>query len=681
MIERQFMPYMLDTTALLIYVLFALSLLVFFRGISELLKDFGVSASRVFDAILKRMQSGEGPTAIELIKHLPLQKKPQNNRLPFFFHSLILFSFIVLLVGTALVAIDADIFSHFGALKILKGQSYLVFESMMDTAGIALLIGLAVAFYRRLIIKPSHVHSEISDYAVLGLLFVIATTGFVVEAFRIKLLQPPYADYSYAGAFIESRLLANIDAEKSLRIYRSLWISHLIASLSFIALIPYTKLRHFLLIPINFILAYPGSQTQKAKLSTPFNILEIEDGDEAASDFLDQVGVGAVKDLKWEERFQICSCINCGRCESACPAHAAGRLLSPRKVIQNVGTAIGQPDKSMRLAEKVVRSEEMWGCTNCYACVEACPSYIRHVDHFINLRRSMVSDRFEDEAKISVFENLDRNGNPYGLPSYERMEWLSALNVPTIDTVDEFEYLYFIGCSSCYDQRCQEIAKALIQLLQAARLKFVVLGESERCCGEPSKRMGEEGLFQMTAVQNIELFESYGVRKIIVHCPHCYNVLKHEYKDFNGDYSVVHHSQLISGLIDSGEIAMPYPKTLQSISFHDPCNLGRLNGIYDEPRSLLHKLAIMKEMDRTRENSFCCGGGGGNAFYKVGEKTRISHLRFKQALGSSILATACPFCMSMFEDARCNFNPDTAVPEVLDIAEIVLQHMREGNEA
>ena len=677
MLERPFMPHMPDGALPLTYVLLAFSLVIFARGINELLKDLGVGTPRLFATALEKMRSDDGPRGMELVKLLLIRRNSRDNGLPFFFHSLILFSFIVLLIGTAFVALDVDVLKHFSDFRFLRGRAYLAFETILDTAGIALLTGLAVALYRRLITKPSHVHSGGSDYAVLGLLLVIAVTGFAVEAFRINLMQPPHAGYSYVGAFVESSLLANIDAGKSLQIYRFLWGVHLIAALSFIALIPYSKLKHFLLIPINFILANPGGQTAKAKLSTPFNILEMDEEDGTGTEALEQVGVGAVKDLQWEERLQISGCINCGRCESVCPAHASGRRLSPRNVIQNMGGAIACPDKSMRLVDRVVRGEEMWGCVNCYACVEACPAYIGHVNHFLNLRRSIVNDRFEDDAKISVFENVDRNGNPYGLPSYERMEWLSELDVPTVDTVEEFEYLYFIGCSSCYDQRCQEIAKALIRLLQAAGVSFAVLGEEERCCGEPAKRMGEEGLFQMTAVQNIELFATYGVQKILVHCPHCYNVLKHEYKDFNGDYQVIHHSQLIASLINSGALAVSSPDTHQIISYHDPCNLGRLNGVFDEPRSVLREMAYVKEMERSREDSFCCGGGGGNAFYKVEEKTRISHLRFQQALGSSILATACPFCMTMLEDAGSSMNPDVPAPKVLDIAEIVLKHLRE----
>jgi Fe-S oxidoreductase len=448
-------------------------------------------------------------------------------------------------------------------------------------------------------------------------------------------------------------------------------------SMTFIAILPYTKLKHIILIPLNYIINSPKDQEEIAKLDTPFNILDIDEESEDGDEALSKVGFGSVDELEWKERLQFISCVNCGRCEENCPAYSAGRKLSPRNVIQKISDKIMWDGSEKTLIGDVITRDEMWGCTNCYACIEVCPAFVKHVDHFINMRRYIVNTNFEDESKITLLSNIERNGNPYGLPSYERVKWLEDDgNLQTIDMVEDPDILYFIGCSSCYNPRCQEITDSVISILKKAEVDFFILGEEERCCGEPAKRIGEEGLFQMIAIQNIELFNTLGAKHILVHCPHCYNMLKYEYRDFGGDYEVVHHSEFINSLIHNQRINIDESKHILNISYHDPCNLGRLNSIYEAPRKTLQKMGVITELPRNKEKSFCCGGGGGNAFYQIDEKKRISSLRIDEAINSEVnlLASACPFCMIMFEDAAGNYNKEIEVPEIKDIAEIVIAH-------
>jgi Fe-S oxidoreductase/nitrate reductase gamma subunit len=684
MIERKFMPFMPEFTGFILYGIFILALLIFFYGIHRQLAKYGVSYGSFFRTLGSRIKADPQKFLSEFVKYIGFQRKTQTTFLGTIVHSPIFYSFLALLLGTTLVFVDVDILGKISDLKILQGDFYLVFEVVLDTAGLLFLVGIGVAFFRRLILRPSYIHSKGSDYVALTFLLVIVVSGFFLEGLRIHQAQISHAGFSYIGHFIAQNFFADAPPDRTLSAYRFLWFFHMTAVFGFIAYIPFSKFKHFLLIPVNLLLYPPKTYAEKAKLSTPINILEIEEDDEAAEEDTDQIGVGSLEDLDWRQKLQLDSCTNCGRCEDVCPANKAGRLLSPRNVIQKLGNEIAVFPNSRPFFEEVIHQEEMWGCTNCYACMEACPSFIRQVDYFLDFRRFIVGQAFDDEAKITLLGNIERNGNPYGLPSYDRTEWLSEYDVSNAAEKDSFEYLYFIGCSSCYDQRSKEITQSVITVLNTAGIDFVIMGEEEKCCGEPAKRIGEEGLFQMTAIENIELFNAYEVRKILVHCPHCYNTLKHEYKDFGADYEIIHHSQLLFELIQDGRLELRKSDRYKSITFHDPCNLGRLNGIFEQPRKILAKLGEIREMDHFKAKSLCCGGGGGNAFYQIEkEEKRISQIRLEEAVasGSDRIGLACPFCMIMFEDAKGNFPEEVNVPEFFDLAEMVSQSIQDREKA
>jgi Fe-S oxidoreductase/nitrate reductase gamma subunit len=678
MIERKFLIFMPENTVFILYGVAVFVLVLFIYGVRYTLDILDVSFKALLISIGGKLKEKPRDVFRHFISYILLQSKIREKTYSSLLHIPIFLGFLLLLLGTTVIFIDEDILSQLSSFKLLKGQFYIAFEFVLDFAGLLFFFGLLLALYRRTIQIPANIHSEPMDFVLIALLLFIVFTGFLIESLRLKLDAPPYSQFSFAGYVISTILFDNSKLIPDRTAYIFTWYMHFIAVMIFIAMIPFTKLKHIFLIPLNLILSPPKDINEKAKLSTPFNIFELEDEQDNDADVFDSIGIGSVIDFKWDEKLQIYSCTNCGRCEEVCPAHSSGRILSPRHVVQKLVHCFPDEDRKEKLFKETLEQEEIWGCTNCYACIEVCPSFIRHVDHFLNFRRFILIDAFEDDQKIGILEKIERNGNPYGLPSYSRVEWLEEQDVRIISDTDDFEYFYFIGCSSSYDQRCKGITDSLIKILNAAQINFAILGEEERCCGEPAKRMGEEGLFQMTAVQNIELFQAYNADKILVHCPHCFNMLKHEYRDFNAKFEVIHYSELILNLIRHDRIHVNTEESVRHFTFHDPCNLGRLNGMYDSPRNILSTFGNFKEMNRCKDGSFCCGGGGGNSFYSVKEEKRISLIRLEEAIEIDIdtVSVSCPFCLTMFEDAKGNFLKDRKAPNIYDIAEIVSMRLK-----
>lgn len=322
---------------------------------------------------------------------------------------------------------------------------------------------------------------------------------------------------------------------------------------------------------------------------------------------------------------------------------------------------------------QIVNPDELWACTTCRACVNECPVLIDHVDSIVDMRRHLVGEGKLDRPKRDFLTNLNNSSNPYGLPQSDRMKWADGLNVKTVKEQPEFDILYWVGCSGSYDPRNQEVSKAVVKILNAANVNFVVLGTEERCNCESARRLGEEGRFQQSAIELTEVFRKYSVKAVITQCPHCFNTFKNEYPEFGTSFKVIHHSQFIEELIRTGRLKLK-PGAQRAATFHDPCYLGRYNNVTDSPRSVISFIENVRlnEMGRSRQNSFCCGAGGANFWYKVEQKKKISAIRFEEArqTRANVLATACPFCKSMLEDAAAADSANGSM-EVLDIAELV----------
>jgi dimethylglycine catabolism B len=405
----------------------------------------------------------------------------------------------------------------------------------------------------------------------------------------------------------------------------------------------------------------------------PFKLSDVLEGKIDASQI--KIGVGTISEFSSNEKMSYDSCVEIGVCESACPATAAGRPLSPRVLVREVNLLARDNGQTANPFDSV-KEDELWSCTSCGACVHSCPVAVKHLDLIYDLRRNLVSQGKLDKDKTALLQNLSQNQNPYGLASSSRADWARDQGIDTIDTNPKAEYLYWVGCVSSFDKRAQNIAKSLSKILRAAGVSFAILGNEEACNGDPARRLGEEGRYQELAYQNIEKMNSLDVKKVITSCPHCFNTIKNEYPLFGGNYEVVHHSQIISDLIEEGKLKIPRENLSEiSVTLHDACYAVRYNSIFEEPRKVLrHTSSDVREMHRSKDKTFCCGAGGSNYWYKVPQQKSISGVRTKEAseTGASTIATECPFCLSMFEDStRVSGNKMS----VKDIAEMVAEQL------
>ncbi|HUK75922.1 MAG TPA: (Fe-S)-binding protein, partial [Nitrososphaerales archaeon] len=495
----------------------------------------------------------------------------------------------------------------------------------------------------------------------------IGVSGFLIEALRLVIQSPPWSGISWVGDGLSVLLsAAGIGQGNAPQFYQFFWFAHMFSVMFLIAATPYTKLIHVFTSGANVAVAPVKSM---GKLETPFSLQAM----------LESGQVDVPKPVKSSRDFPplkllaLDACTNCGRCQEVCPAYASGRDLSPRLVVQDLSKTLradGSPDV---FESAVIRETELWACTMCNACVSVCPVFIDQVDYIAEFRRTLVSESRLDPKKKMFLDNVARNGNPFGLPQNDRQSWLLELGVPTLKEKPNADYLYWIGCQSSYDPRSKNVTKAMVRLLKTAGVDFAVLGNEEVCTGEPVRRMGEEGRYQELVMKNMETFTNYGVKKVIVHCAHCFNTFRNEYPEFGAKFEVIHHTELIARLISEGKLR---PGKLQGkVTFHDPCNVGRINGIIDEPRQALESVGGLElvEMERTKMKSFCCGGGGANVWYEVPEKKKVGVIRVEeaQATGARTIAVGCPFCITMFNDAAKALGDDTL--GVKDLAEIVME--------
>jgi Fe-S oxidoreductase len=402
---------------------------------------------------------------------------------------------------------------------------------------------------------------------------------------------------------------------------------------------------------------------------TPFKLADVMAGETDPGSV--RVGVAKASDFDPAQRLSVDSCVEIGACESACPATAAGRPLSPRVLVRQVSLLArekgGDADPFAEVTE-----DELWSCTSCGACVASCPVSVKHLDVIYDLRRGLVAQGKLDKRKATLLENLAQTQNPYGFKNSARGAWAEGAGVDTLAANPRAEYLYWVGCLSSFDQRAQRVAKAMSKILKKAGVSFAILGGEELCVGDPARRLGEEGRYQELAYANIEKLNSYGVRKIVASCPHCFNALKNEYPAFGGRYEVVYHTQLISDLIRDGKIRVPAGRVRQvSATLHDACYASRYNNVFDEPRAALRAaVGDVREMKRRKEKTFCCGAGGSNYWFEVPQQRSIAGIRTEEAskTGAETLATECPFCLSMLDDST---KVAGSPMEVRDVAEIV----------
>jgi Fe-S oxidoreductase/nitrate reductase gamma subunit len=588
------------------------------------------------------------------------QRRLLKNFTAGLFHAAIFFGFTILFIGTLVVMVHED----FG-LPIMRGNFYLVFQSLtLDVFGALSILGVLIALYHRYVAKPERLSGTWQDGVILLLLLAILLTGFIVEGLRIVATNDPWRSWSPVGlaAGQLASLFVSMPALRSTHAF--LWWFHLLLVFGFIAWIPYSKLRHLLTSAGNI---YLRALDPKGGMLKSINV-------ETAESF----GTTSLEQMTWKGLFDLDACTECGRCQEVCPAFKVGKPLSPKSLILDLQRSLHQSGKNRAAAEpligKVIMEETLWSCTTCMACMESCPVFIEHVPKIVDMRRHLVMEEGNfPETMQRALRSLEARGHPFPGASASRIDWYEGLDVKILSDSERADYLYWVGCSTALNPRNQKTARAFVRLLQQAEVDFAILGQEERCTGDPARRIGNEYLFETLARKNIELLESRKVKKIITTCPHCFNTLKNEYRQFGASFDVFHHSQILAQLINEGRLK-PLDGLDQQVTFHDPCYLGRYNDTYQEPREVLAAIptARVVEMAQHRERSFCCGAGGGLMWIEEPSDKRVNSKRVGHALesGADVLAVACPFCMTMLEDGVKAGTGEREL-KVMDIAELL----------
>ncbi len=591
------------------------------------------------------------------------QVRTLSQAYPGVMHAIMFWGFLALFMGTVLATIDWDIALPLFGYKLLKGHFYLFYETVLDLFGLFFVVGLGMAVWRRFVSRPARIEPSARFAGALTLLFVINVTGFVMEACRLAVVEPWWAPWSPVGWALGRAFVGLGLGPGALRgLHVATWVFHAAIALVFIAIIPYSYFVHLITTPLNIFFA---------KLGPRGAIREIKNIEEAES-----LGVSKLEEFSWKRRLDFDACVECGRCQAACPAYMSGSALSPKQIIVKLKRHM-HGELPGPIHGELIKADELWACTTCMACVQECPAFIDIVDTIVDLRRYLtLSEGALPSTAPQSLQNIQRAGNPWGLPAGERLAWAQGLDVPLMHADREVEYLYCVGCSASYDRRNQAIARAVVKILKAAGVSFGVMSE-ERCHAEVGRRLGEEYLYQTVAQENIETIKQYRFRKVITHCPHCFNTIKNEFPQFGGTYEVLHHSQVIQTLIAEGRITPTKPLDA-TIAFHDSCYLGRYNGILDAPRAVAKAVPGIRlvELPRSRERGLCCGGGGGHMWMEVKAQKRVNLIRVEEVLDAkvNVVATGCPFCLAMIDLGRKVKGAEETLA-VKDVSELVAESL------
>ena len=557
-------------------------------------------------------------------------------------HALFFWGFLLLFIGTLLIMLQADFTSPLLGVIFLKGTFYKGFSLILDVAGIVAIFMLAGLFVRRFFVKPEGLPTKRDDYLAHALLFAILVTGFVVEALRMAATEvsvnPDLARLSPGGLLL-ARLFTGWNLAQLSLAHKVSWWGHFFLAMGFIVAIPFTKLRHLFTDPVNYLFT---------DLRPKGSIATINLEDESAEQF----GAAKVSDLAWKDIYDADACTLCKRCQDRCPAFATGKPLSPMKVVQQVGEmALANPEGDLC---RYVTEQVLWDCTTCRACQEICPVDIEHVNKILEMRRNLalMEGSFPGDEVRSAIGHLEVNGNPFGLARAERGAWAEGLDVVTLESGQPFDVMYFVGCYASFDRRNQEVAKSFAKICSAAGVKLGILGKEEKCCGEPPRKLGNEYLYQTLAQENIDRIKGYGVKGIVTTCPHCFNTLARDYRELGLDIPVQHYTVFLGELLEQGRLKLN-PGESFDCTYHDSCYIGRYADIFEPPREILERLGgNIAEMEASRMESFCCGGGGGRivAEEKVGTRINVARVQMAGETHAPLLVSNCPFCLTMFED-------------------------------
>ncbi len=622
-----------------------------------------------------------------------------------FFHALVFWGFCVILIGSVEMVIDGLT----GTEKVLKvlGPVYDILMAFGDIFGLLVAVSIIIFLSRRLFFhirrfegiemnKMTHIDANIALSIILLLMLSLLSmnTGYV----KHQQLTGAEITGSYPVSSVLAAVIGGNSPEGAGILYEASWWIHILLIFFFANMLPYSKHFHvFMSVPNVFLsrldplgkLPDMESITREVKLMLDPNAAFAAPPVEGP---VERFGVKDAEDASWKNYLDSLSCTQCGRCTSVCPANITGKKLSPRKIMMDLRARMKEKGPLMvkngrdfndnkSLIRSYITEEELWACTTCNACAKECPININHPTLIIDMRRYLVMEEASAPGEIkTVFNNIENNGAPWQFSAEDRLNWAKD-PVPVMADLfargEKPEYLFWVGCAGAFDDRYKKVVRAFAKILAHLNVSYACLGKEETCTGDPARRAGNEMLYQMQALQVIEIFKMYEVKKIITICPHCFNVLKNEYPDLGGNYEVINYLQFLNILIEEGRLKID-PASLKNvkITYHDPCYLGRANDIYDEPRSILHKLTgNVVEMERNKSFALCCGAGGAQMF-KEAEKgnKEIFIERTEDALqsGAGVIATACPFCMTMMTDGLKYKNKEEEIKNY-DIAELIAQ--------
>ncbi|MBF0501190.1 MAG: hypothetical protein HQM09_13715 [Candidatus Riflebacteria bacterium] len=654
-----------------------------------------------------------------VVMHSALLREPY----PGILHIFIFYGFMVLGIG------NIFLFSEYLAPSLMWGvmdsSLYGLVSFGKDIFCILVYCGLAMAAYRRYVIRPDRLERSSSDATVIILLITcIVTCALFIDVFRFAAapFTLSYQNWAVIGSFL-SHYFVGFSGSVLHVLYWVAWWGHLLLILSFLVYIPRSKHMHLIACAFNEYFRNIGPKGRMTKI-------DIENSE--------SFGVEKIEDYTWKQLLDLFACVECGRCMENCPAARSGKALNPKFLIADLKNyllsrgpelkatksslifqyilekglsvpiprserellvkegfiklaepeektadvaqpmvAAGPPASEVKvLVGEAISEDVIWACTSCGYCIEHCPFYIEHTNKIFEMRRylTLMLKSYSPQVK-SFLKNVQRNSNPWGIGWQQRGDWAKGRSIRTFGESEDIEWLLYVGCAGSFDARNMKVANALCELLDKAGVSYGILGKDEKCCGETARRMGEEGLFQAAVETNIELFKELKVKKIITLCPHCFNTLKNEYSDFGGQYEVVHHSELLPKLLEEGRLQIPANpnNALTRVAFHDSCYLGRYNKIYESPRELI-KAATGNpalEMPRNLDRSFCCGAGGGRMWMEETEGEKINVLRAKECLdtGANCIVSACPYCLTMLDDGVKAANRDNMPTK--DIAELL----------
>ncbi len=615
-------------------------------------------------------------------------------------HAIFLFGFFVLGVGHLEVLMEGvtSFLVAFGGRpfmydSVLSAGLTAAYHMSQDVFAAAVLVAAAIALARRFAGRPARLLPRSADGEnILWFLLALYVTFFLLAGPSLLLRQRAAGAAAFSLAQPVTSLVAGTygalgtPAVEALRAL-GFW-AHTLVFLGFAAYLPTTKHMHL-------VFAWPNLYFfRRERYGLPPRI-DLEK--------TEKFGIDRVQELPWKSLLDSFACTECGRCNTVCPAHATGKPLQPMKVLRDIKLNLRDHKAPLVSEAEIDRSrpgvvredggyvqvdgqvhvDELWACTTCAACVQACPVLIDSVPGtLIGLRQGLVmmESRFPQEA-TNAFKGLETKGNPWGLGPDRRMEWAEGLDVPLMSEQGgrEVEYLLWVGCAGATDPRARKTNQALARILKAAGVDFATLGTEERCTGDPARRLGNEYVFSQLAQENVETLKPYRFRKVLVTCPHCLNSLGKDYREHGGSYSVVHHSQLLSELLAAGRIPLDLAKTSDElVTFHDPCYLARYNDTVEPPREVLTRIGVKPvEMANSGKNGFCCGAGGGRIFLeeRIGKRVNVERTEQALATGAKTVAVGCPFCMTMMTDGTKAKGVDEQV-KVKDLAELVAERLR-----